>query len=60
MQLQPKYLICYLGMGNSIVLKEACSSRHEAMDYIRKLDVNDSSLQNSSFFVIESTEVIKE
>ena len=49
-----KFLVCYLGMGNSLVLKQEFETKQEAVSYLEIANFNNSTLNGAFFFIIEA------
>ena len=51
-----KFLVCYLGMGNGLTLKETFNTKQDALHYLETADLSNSSLDGAIFFIIEASE----
>lgn len=60
MRQSPKTLICYLGMGNSLVVLSEHSHAVDAHKQLEERDFNNASLQDAAFYVIEAVKVARE
>jgi len=51
-----KFLVCYLGMGNGLTLRESFGTKQEALHYLETADFSNSSLESTVFFIMDATE----